>query len=178
MLYGNYMEKYTPEKVVVAPDMDITMHPLVFTYVIKYEFEHGLQYVALARGALAGMAESVYLNSGKTSAAVATVLYDCTLEEYGAQACVNSFGIPNYPNENYSRSENVYALNLEVRLKNGIIRNFDFDVTEQVAQQPHGGIITVSGIKISDEDGKHGSSGFDVDVNEWGEFEDIEIPLK
>lgn len=178
MLYGNYLEKYTPEKVVVAPDMDITMHPLVFTYVIRYEFEHGLQYVALARGALAGMAESVYLNSGQTSAAVATVLYDCTLEEYGAQACVNSFGIPNYPNGNYARSENVYALNLEVRLKNGIIRNFDFDVTEQVAQQPHGGIITVSGIKISDEDGKHGSSGFDVDVNEWGEFEDIEIPLK
>ena len=76
------------------------------------------------------------------------------------------------------RTSDRYGLNLEVKLKNGIIKNFDFDVTEQVAKQPHGGIITVSGIKISDEDGKHGSSGFDVDVNEWGEFEDIEIPLK
>ena len=177
MLYGNYLEKYTPEKVVVAPDMDITMHPLVFTYVIKYEFEHGLQYVALARGALAGMAEAVYMNSGKTSADVATILYDCTIEDYGTQAVVNSFGIPNYPNDNYLRTSDRYSLNLEVKLKNGIVRNFDFDVTEQVAKQPHGGIITVSGIIISDEDGKQGSSGFDVDVNDWGEFEDIEIPL-
>lgn len=75
------------------------------------------------------------------------------------------------------RTSDRYGLNLEVKLKNGIVRNFDFDVTEQVAKQPHGGIITVSGIIISDEDGKQGSSGFDVDVNDWGEFEDIEIPL-
>ena len=177
MLYGYYLDKYIPEKVIVAPDMNIKMRPLVFAYVIKYEFEYGLQYVALARGALAGMAESVYMNSGQTSADVVTILYDCTIEEYGTQAVVNSFGIPNYPNGNYTRAGSRYSLNLEVKLKNGIIKNFDFDVTEQVAKQPHGGIITVSGIKISDEDGKQGSSGFDVDVNDWGEFKDIEIPL-
>ncbi|MBQ2978476.1 MAG: DUF5119 domain-containing protein [Bacteroidaceae bacterium] len=177
MLYGNYLDNYTPEKVVVAPDMDITMHPLVFTYVIKYEFKYGLQYVALARGALAGMAEAVHLNSGKTSNEIVTILYDCTIEEYGAQAVVNSFGIPDYPNENYTRSENKYALNLEVKLKNGIIKNFEFDVTDQVAKQPHGGVIIVSGIEISDDDGKKGGSAFDVDVNDWGEYEDIDIPL-
>ena len=177
MLYGNYLERYTPEKVVVATDMDITMQPLVFTYVIKYEFEYGLQYVALARGALAGMAEAVYMNSGQTSADVATILYDCTIEDYGIQAIVNSFGIPNYPNDNYMRTSDRYGLNLEVKLKNGVVRNFDFDVTEQVAKQPHGGIIIVSGIKISDDDGKQGGSGFDVNVNDWGEFEDIEMPL-
>lgn len=177
MLYGNYRDSFRPEKVVVAPDMPITMHPLVFTYVVKYEFEHGLKYVSLARGALAGMAESVFLNSGQTSEAIATILYDCTLEDYGAQAIVNSFGIPDYPNSNYSRSENVYALNLEVRLKNGKIKNFDFDVTDQVAKQPHGGVIVVSGIHISDEEGLEGSSGFQVNVNDWGEYEDIIIPL-
>ena len=32
-------------------------------------------------------------------------------------------------------------------------------------------------VQTTDEDGKQGSSGFDVDVNDWGEFEDIEIPL-
>ena len=41
MLYGYYLDKYIPEKVTVAPDMNITMRPLVFTYVIKYEFEYG-----------------------------------------------------------------------------------------------------------------------------------------
>lgn len=177
MLYGNYIENYTPEKDVVAREMDVVMHPLVFTYVIQYEFDYGLQHVALARGALAGMAESVYLNSGQTSSDIATILYDCTIVEYGAQAVVNSFGIPDYPNGNYTRAGDRYSLNLEVCLKNGVIKSFDFDVTDQVAEQPHGGIITVTGLKISDEESKQGSSGFDVDLNDWGEFEDILLPL-
>lgn len=177
MLYGNYRDTYIPEKSAAAPDLEVTMHPLVFTYVVRYEFDHGLQYVALARGALAGMAEAVYLNSGQTSEEEATILYDCTVEDFGAQALVKSFGVPNYPNENYSRAEGNYALNLEVRLRNGNMKTFEFDVTEQVKAQPHGGVITVSGLVVTDEEGKAGGSGFQVDVSDWGEYEDIELPL-
>ena len=39
-------------------------------------------------------------------------------------------------------------------------------------------MLLLSGIEISDEDGKQGSSGFDVGVDGWGEFEDVVIPLK
>jgi len=178
MLYGNYMENYTAERKIEADELPVTMHPLVFTYLVRYEFSHGLEYVALARGALAGMAGAVWLNSGRTSEEAATILYDCSVEDFGTQACVQSFGIPDYPNEHYTtRTERRYGLNLEVRLKNGKVKSFDFDVTDQVAVQPQGGVIVVSGIEISDEEGTEGGSGFDVTVKDWGEYEDIELPL-
>nr|WP_233555714.1 MULTISPECIES: hypothetical protein [unclassified Bacteroides] len=46
-----------------------------------------------------------------------------------------------------------------------------------MAAQPQGGVIVVSGIEIPDEEGMEGGSGFDVDVDGWGEFEDIELPF-
>ena len=180
MLYGNYNKSYTSERTSEPPLMEVTMHPLVFKYIVRYEFSKGLGYVKLTRGALSGMAASVYLNSGYTSKETATLLYDCTMESWGAQAIITSFGVPDYPNGFYSttRAPHSNALNLEVRLKNGIIKTFNFDVTEQINNQPQGGVIVVSGIEISDEDGKQGSSGFDVGVDGWGEFEDVVIPLK
>lgn len=177
MLYGNYMESYTAWRAQEPEELPLTMHPLVFTYLIRYEFRQGLQYVALARGALAGMAESVYLNSGRTSGKEATVLFDCTPEPFGVQALVRSFGVPDFPNGHYARTERKYALNLEVRLKNGKRKSFDFDVTGQVKAQPRGGVIIVRDIEIPDSEGTEGGSGFDVDVDDWGEYEDIELPL-
>lgn len=179
MLYGSYIESYTAERKLETDKLPVTMHPLVFRYLVRYKFSHGLEYVALARGALAGMAGAVWLNSGRTAEESATILYDCTVEDFGAQACVHSFGIPDYPNELYTtRTDRRYGLNLEVMLKNGKIKSFDFDVTDQVAAQPQGGVIEVDGIEITDEEGLEGGSGFDVDIDDWGEYEDIELPLK
>ena len=177
MLYGNYVPTYTPIKQISPELLPITMHPLVFTYLIRYEFSAGYEYVALSRGALAGMAGSVYLFDGHTSENAVTLLYDCTLETFGPQAIVQSFGIPNYPNPDYTRGNQKYALNLEVKLKNGKIKNFDFDVTDQVEKQPNGGVIVVKGIEISDKEGQEGGSGFDVDVEGWGDYQDVELPL-
>ena len=53
------------------------------------------------------------------------------------------------------------------------IKKFDFDVTDQVSKQPHGGVIVVKGLEITDEEGMSGSGAFDVIVNGWGEYEDI-----
>ena len=98
--------------------MPVTMHPLVFKYLVRYEFSKGLEYVGLVRGALSGMAAAVYMHSGQTSADAATLLYDCTLEPWGAQAIVRTFGVPDWPNSLYqpTRGQRSYALNLEVRL--------------------------------------------------------------
>ena len=177
MLYGTYIDEYVAERTVEPVELPLTMRPLVYTYVVRYEFSHGLEYVALARGALAGMAESVYLQDGHTDEAAATVLYDCTLESYGAEAQVQTFGVPNYPGEGYTRADRPYTLNLEVRLTNGKILDYEFDVTAQVEAQPRGGVIIVQDIEVSDEDGGGVGSGFDVDVNGWGDYQDIEIPL-
>lgn len=176
-LFGHYIDDYEQKKVVEPQELHITMQPLVFTYLIRYEFESGIEYVGIARGALSGMAQSVSLSTGHTSEESATLLYDCEVKPWGVQAIVKSFGVPDFPNPDYSRAPGEYGLNLEVRLRNGKMFNFDFDITEQMARQPHGGVITVGGLKISDADGWEGGEGFDVSVDGWGERTDVDIDL-
>lgn len=159
-------------------EVRVTLQPLVFTYKIRYEFKEGVEHVSLARGALSGLARSVNINTGETSAERATLLYDGEVTPWGARAFVSSFGLPAFPNTNYpSRAEVKHALNLEVMLKNGTMLSFDFDVTDQIEAQPHGGVIVVKDIVVKPESGTQASGGFDVDVNDWGPYEDIYLPL-
>ena len=174
MLFGAYLDSIWVEKSTEVDTLSVTLHPLVFTYLVRYEIAEGAEYVALARGALAGMAKGVNLGNGRTSAEEATVLYDATVTDFGAQALVKSFGVPDYPNPNYSRNPHQYGLNLEVRLKDGSFQQFDFDITEQVEKQPHGGVIVVNGIKIEPPVGE---GGFDIGVEGWGNVIDIPLPL-
>jgi hypothetical protein len=80
-------------------------------------------------------------------------------------------------NGNLQADPNKYGLNLELRLRNGETLTYDFDITDQVRIQPNGGIITVGGIVVPDEVGKKGGSGFNVEVKDWGDYRDIELPL-
>lgn len=183
MLYGAYIGSYEALPTQETVGLPVRLQPLTYTYLVRYEFQQGFQYVALARGALAGMAESVYLNDGHTGPEAATVMFDCTLRDYGPEATVKSFGIPDYPGDHYGdgtrTTERSYHLNLEVRLHNGAMKTFEFDVTDQVKAQPRGGVIIVSdGLVITDEEGAAGSdSGFDIDVEGWGDYIDIPLPL-
>lgn len=179
MLYANYIEGYFSEKLAEPEEIYVTLQPLVFTYVVRYEFAEGLEHVAMARGALSGMARSVLMNSGETSVEAATLLYDCEVQQDDCvKTMVKSFGVPAYPNANYpTRTEPKHALNLEVLLKNGNFITMDFDVTDQVQSQPHGGVIVVKGIVVKRDDGTQGEGAFDVDVTDWGETEDITLPL-
>lgn len=177
-LFANYYEGYRAEKVVEPTVVEVTLQPLVFTYKVRYEFAEGLEYVSMARGALTGMARSVLMNTGETSEEAATLLYDCEKTDFGARAFVNSFGVPAFPNDHYpSRAEGKHALNLEVMLKNGNMLSFDFDVTDQVKAQPHGGVIVVKDIVVKAEEGTQASGGFDVSVSDWGPYQDITLPL-
>jgi hypothetical protein len=180
MLFGAYIESYTHKASYTPDTLRITMHPLVFNYVVVYQFSHGLNNVVVARGALAGMADAVYLNSGTTSPNEATLLYDCSIEKSADRciAVVKSFGIPNYPKEAYSKSDRVYALNLEVRLSNGTYVTYEFDVTDQVAAQPLGGEIIVSGIEVDDALAAASGGGFVPSVSGWDDYDVISVPLR
>lgn len=181
VLYASFVEKVPFIDLHESRHLPVTMQPLVYTYIIRYEFEYGIHHVAIARGALGGMAESVYLRSGATSAESSIILFDCDVKSYGCEAHVRSFGIPAFPDEYYgraatSRADEPYTLNLELRLTNGKTVEFNYDIADQILAQPRGGVIRVSGIRIEDEENLF-NSGFDVEVDDWGEHEDIDLPV-
>lgn len=176
MLFGAYLDSIYVQKSTKPDTLSVTLHPLVFTYLVRYEVEEGAEYIALARGALAGMAKGVNLGDGHTSPEKVTLLFDATVTDFGVQTLVKSFGVPDYPNPNYSRNPGKYGLNLEIRRKDGAFLQFDFDVTEQVEKQPHGGVIVVKGIKV-DKPAEGGGGGFDVGVSDWGDAIDVPLPL-
>ncbi len=181
LLYSAFIKEVPSVAVHELKPLAVKMQPLVYTYVIRYEFEAGLEYVTLARGALGGMAESVYLRDGVTSDETAIILFDCDITDYGCETHVRSFGIPGFPDEYYGRAasetkDRPFTLNLEVKLKNGKTVEFNYDISDQMEKQPRGGVITVKGLRIEEEQG-YVSSGFTVDVEGWGDKVEIELPV-
>ncbi len=183
VLYGAYIDRIESAGAHNKQQLSAVMRPLVFSYVVTYIIEDGLEHVSLVRGALAGMAESVRLRDGSTPASAATLLFDCELTPTGARAVVHSFGVPSFAGHHYTGSTPEgttdpslrFTLNLEVLLKNGKLQSFEFDITDQMRNQPRGGVITVDGIYVIDEDSQV-DSGFEVDVDDWGEYEDVQLP--
>lgn len=182
ILYSAFIEKVPSLANHDLHALEVKMQPLVFTYHITYEFEHGINHVVLARGALGGMAESVYLRTGVTSDETSIILFDCDVRAGGCSAAVRSFGVPGFPDAYYGRSDakpddKPYTLNLEVLLRNGKTLEFNYDISDQLRNQPRGGVIKVTGLRIEDEQDQF-QSGFQVEVTEWDEPDVItEIPF-
>lgn len=174
-LFGHYIPCFQAERKDVTQYFDVEMKPLTVAYLIVCRFDHGLEYAGLARGVLSGVAASVYLTDGHTGEEAASVLYDCEIKDGYVSAVVNTFGAPGYPNEEYSRGDRPYALNLELKLKNGHSKIFDFDISDQMRNQPRGGVIEISGLEITDSEGMADSGGFCIDVEGWGEAIDVPI---
>lgn len=177
MLYSAYIESLPEVGTHEKLDLAFDMKKLVCAYEVVYEFEYGLNRVALARGALAGMAETVMLHNGATPWGAATLLYDCALTEQGIRSTVLSFGVPGYFEEGVNtRDTRLHTLQLEAKLINGKVKEFVFDISGQLANQPCGGTIKVSGLRVEDDESSS-DSGFDVDINDWGNREEIDLPV-
>ena len=186
MLFGSWLEALTvagsPDA--TPADLPVTMRPLVYKYLIVYRFDKGIEYVKQARGAMAGMARSVFLRDGRTGPEKVTVLFDearIDTKRSEVSVIVNTFGVPDYPDKYYqgrqTRNEHdVFGLNLEVMLPDGSMKTFEFDISSQMADQPRGGVITVGGLTV--DKGEFGQGGmFDVTVDGWGDYEDIILPV-
>ena len=172
MLFGAYVDSVFVGKSSETQTMKVTLKPLVYTYLVRYEFAERADEIKSATGALDGVACKVNLNNGRTTPDVATIGFDCAVGDFGVQALVRSFGIPDYPNPNYSRGDRKYITYLDVYLKDGKSKSFKFDITEQMAKQPHGGVILIQDIKMNETSG---GGGFDVGVDGWGEA--VDVPL-
>ena len=168
--------KLTPGSQLV---IDAQMEPAVYTYYIRFNIIKGLEHVALARGALTGMASEVLLSEHRTLSAKATILYDCTVDSSGVWASVNSFGVADYTfSDEHPEAVGRYGVTLELLLDNGKIVQRHFDVSPQVRVQPMGGVIMVGDIEVTDAESAPGTGGgFDVSVEDWGEANDIIIDL-
>jgi hypothetical protein len=201
MLYGAYVTALEPIDFHERVELSVRMQPLVFTYVFRIDVDAGLHHVALARGALSGMASGVYLRCGATTADVATLFFDeCELTADGLVATVRSFGLPNYIDRAYDGPWTDYVdplssastrrapaaaddavrqeLTIELLLTGGRILTFTFDVSEQISAQPTGGVVKAAGIVITDEDNTIvGGGAFDVDVDPWGDTIEEELPI-
>lgn len=182
ILYSAYLERVPSLANHDRHALEVKMQPLVYTYHITYEFEYGIDHVVLARGALGGMAEAVYLRTGVTSDQTSIILFDCDVKAGGCSAAVHSFGVPGFPDIYYGRAEappieRPYTLNLEVMLRNGKTLEFNYDISDQMKNQPRGGVIKVSGLRIEDEQDTY-QSGFVVDVTGWEDADVVtDIPM-
>ncbi len=182
LLYAAYVDEIPFVNFHETLHMPVRMQPLVYTYVIRYEFEHGLEHVALARGAIGGMAESVYLRTGTTSDETAILLYDCFLTDYGCEAHVRSFGVPSFPDDYYGKTKNTehsvpVAVNLELLLTSGKYVEFNFDISDQIVNQPRGGVIRIKGVRVEDEQNIGSGGSFEVEVSGWGDPVNIDLPM-
>lgn len=177
ILYGSFME-ITEEQILKGEIPDkVVISPLVYGYVIKYHIEKNLEYVKEATGALAGMAENVNIMTGTTSDSKATFVFECDKTSYGIGVQVMTFGIPSMQGFNSKASSDYsgqHDLRMIVKLTNGKTVTLDHDITDQIANQPKGGVITIPDINISD-DMVGGNSGFQPDVDDWGENTDIPL---
>lgn len=179
ILYGAYLEIDGLQQREGYQNYKVNFRPLVYGYVIKFAIDANKEYISQARGALAGMAEGIYLKDGRTSDTSATMLFDCDLKSYGVGTQVMTFGIPGHSLEDGvqadENSDRRYDANLEILLKNGKVLNYNFDITDQVKRQPRGGVIFLSDIEIPDDIAKEPNSGFIPSVDDWGDMIDIDL---
>ena len=181
VIYSAYVEDVPGIMNHEVKHMPTKMQPLVYTYLVTFEFEHGIEYVALARGALGGMAEGVYLRTGVTTDEPSIILFDCDIHSDACRSQVRSFGIPGFPDSYFGRGTSEppgpFSLNLEVKLTNGKTTDYTFDITDQIQNQPRGCVIRVGGIRVDDELANQSPAGFDVDVSGWDDNVEVDLPI-
>jgi hypothetical protein len=175
MLFCGSIDSYYKQTLTTTEILPVKMQPRVFPYIIIVQFDAGYEYVTQAKGALSGMASKINLRTGETPDETATFTFDCTKESYGLFAVMNSFGTPNYQTDNNPDYNYEYYLTIKVRLTDGSYLTFEYDVSDQLYDQPKGGVISIDGLQITEPDPANQqahSSGFDIDIDDWGESEE------
>ena len=204
MCYTAYLSEIPEISMHEQRGVIVKMQPIVFTYVFVFEFDSGIDNVALARGAISGMAYGAYYRDASTTEETATILFEnCKIVDNEIVAIVRAFGPPNFVVTYYegpvpdhvsrntdSRSRSrarsradgdngdtgTQRLNLELMLTSGRIKEVYFNVSNQINKNPTGGIVHFTGLKVDDSENV-GSSLFNVDVQGWGEAEEIPLPV-
>ena len=193
ILFAAYLpetELNKPENERLNMRIKAELAPRTWTYLVRYEFESGQEYVSEAQAYLSGMAGRVCLKDGYTdNEKVITLLLDCNTSTYGVESIVRSFGLPGFDyqmvkqrmitdEQALSKVTVTNKLVLEMKLMSGKVKLVEFDVSDQVRKQPRGGVLVVKGIVVTSEEGeKTGGSGFEGEVSDWEENIDVDVPI-
>lgn len=175
ILYSAYTE-VDPSAFETGEALSLKLVPRIYGYLIKFHIPNNNEYVAEARGSLAGMAESVYLKDGQRGTSKVTIPFDCELTSYGLGVHLWTFGVASETDNRAAEYTQKHDIVVDVRLKNGKILSYDFDVTDQLRYQPQGGVIFLDNLDIPDSAVK-GGSGFETDVEDWGDDNNVDLPL-
>ena len=170
VVFADYIPGIRTEESLVPEAVDALCRPLVYTWYVRFEFSQGADYIALCRGAMAGVAGAACLNRRICNTENVTVLFDAEKETGAVTATVRAFGLPETDNDSLK-----VGLNLEVMLTNTRILDFDFDITGQMKAQPQGGVVVVKGLVITEEQGRMPENGYEIKVNGWGDYEDVPL---
>lgn len=131
----------------------------------------GAQFISATRGAISGMSNSFFLNSGALSTTYSTILFSATTDVAGGKitGSFRTFG-------RIDDSINNFTIEVLYPSSNGGILQKTWDVTSQIDNGTNYHIlIEDSGIVVPDEGGSTGGGGgFEADVEEW-ENEVIEL---
>ncbi|MFV0328027.1 MAG: hypothetical protein ACK5LF_27265, partial [Bacteroides xylanisolvens] len=131
----------------------------------------GTKFISATRGAISGMSNSYYLNSGTLSTTVSTLLFNATADVSGSMitGSFRTFG-------RIDNTTNNFTIEVLYPSSTGGILQKTWDVTDQISNGTNFHIIIEdSGIDVPDEGGGGTGGGFEADVEEW---EDEVIELK
>lgn len=185
-MLGNYSpsaQKRNKSKAVTNDPCGLCFAPRKLTQEISVTVHvKGIQNIRTATCTLSGVAESVFLASGKASDA--TVTQEFELEKLVLDPGSATEGTMSGTFNVFGFDENIpHEMNLTAQLRDGKTE-FSGDLGKlTVSRTEEGGVISIS-IDVSCEEAVpevapegSGDSGFDIDVGGWGDDIETELPL-
>jgi hypothetical protein len=154
--------EFDPVENIYIKHIETKLRPLVYIYLVQfilYNNEDGRIKGINGNAALSSMASSTNVNTGHTGYKPALIYFNTRLkknQEVNGQKCdiiggkLTTFGLCD--NEPFTRSGALYAgsrsnlrnyLYYDLIWKDGQVKTYEFDVTDQCHAQAHGGILTV-----------------------------------
>jgi hypothetical protein len=134
----------------------------------RYTFEirniEGAEFIRETRGAISGMSGSFFIGRNQLNQVPSTVLFNATVDKVNGKIVGSFRTFGRLDTENNFTIEILYPSNTS-----GILQ-YTWDVTGQINQAGHFDIVIENPGKIViPDEGGEAASGWDVDVEKWGE---------
>lgn len=143
--------------------LDLYPSNVMQTYTFEVRGVSGTKFISATRGAISGMSNSYYLNSGTLSTTVSTLLFNATADVSGSMitGSFRTFG-------RIDNTTNNFTIEVLYPSSTGGILQKTWDVTDQISNGTNFHIVIEdSGIDVPDEGGGGTGGGFEADVEEW-----------